>query len=132
MKQYPYKIILFLSLCLITSMGFAQAIERIRFARSTTSAMVTGVLRGYEAEKLYVLRVKDGQTLYVDQVVNDTKLVTVTIVDPNGQPISDQDASCNNHKKIFPTVAGDYKVQVVECRKTDAWQGKFHLKVEVI
>ncbi len=132
MKQYRNKIGLFIGLCLLSNVILAQSIERIRFVRNTTSAVVNGVLRGYEAEKLYVLRVRDDQTLYVDQIATDTKLVSVTITDPNGKDISDSDASCNNHKKVFPTIAGDYKVRVVECRKTDAWRGKFHIKIEVI
>jgi hypothetical protein len=45
--------------------------------------------------------------------------------------VGDSDASCNNRREISPTVAGDYRIEVVECQKADRWRGRFYLRVSV-
>jgi hypothetical protein len=116
-------IILFSSLA-----GAAQT--RIRFARGATSAVVTGTLRGFNSERVYVVRVRRGQRLRVEQI-GSTHPVTTTLTDPAGEDASDMDASCNSRKDHSPTKRGDYRITVVECRKADRWRGRFRLRVRV-
>ena len=48
MKRYLQAVSLGMALCLAANSVWAQAPERIRFARNATSAVVKGVLRGFE------------------------------------------------------------------------------------
>ena len=132
MKRYLQAGRVGMALCLAANSVWAQAPERIRFARNATSAVVKGVLRGFESEKMYVLRVLEGQTMTIKQLENDTRLITLMVIDPSGEYVGDSDASCNRTKRITPTMAGDYKIRVLECRKAEPWRGTFHLKVKVI
>lgn len=107
----------------------AQSPTRIKFARGAVSASVTGKLRGYSDHKTYVIKVRAGQTLRTQQTGKN--YITISIKDPNGEDVSDSDASCNNRKEVAPTVAGDYTLTVVECQKADAWRGTFRFRVTV-
>lgn len=109
----------------------SSADERIDFKKGATSAIAKGALKNYDDEKTFVIELKARQTLRTEQIKEDDSLkyITVGITDPQGNPVGDSDASCNNRKEIKPTVAGDYKIRVFECRKADAWQGEFQLKV---
>ncbi len=110
----------------------AQTTKRVQFARGKTSATVTGTLKGYKGQIVYLVRVKEGQTLMTEQVGNTNgHYVTVGINDPNGEEINDADASCNNYKTVENTKAGDYKITVFECMKADEWHGTFKLKISV-
>ena len=117
-----------------TSANQTNSGERINFKNSATQAIANGDLKNYGDSKTFVIEVKNGQTLRTEQVKPDKSLeyVTVEITDPNGEQVGDHDASCNNRKIIKPTVAGNYKIKVFECRKADAWSGKFDLKVSVV
>ncbi len=57
--------------------------------------------------------------------------VSIYITDPKGENANDMDLSCHSNAKVKPTLAGDYKIQVVECKKADPWKGKFAFKVTV-
>jgi len=110
---------------------FAQQLTRVKFRKGAISAVVTGNLSNYRSEKRFVIRVRAGQTLKVEQIKseNSTHYVTVSIKSPNGEDVTDSDASCNNRKEITPTVAGDYVITVTECMKADEWRGSFKLKL---
>ncbi len=110
--------------------SFAQNAIRVRFRKGAFSKIVLGTLNGYQGKKVYVIRVRAGQTLKVEQIKSDasTRYVTLSIKSPSGEDVSDMDASCNNRKEVTPTESGDYVITVVECQKADAWRGRFKLK----
>lgn len=108
----------------------AQTPTRIKFARGAVSVNVTGKLKGYRDSKKYVIKVRSGQTLRTQQTGKN--YITISIKDPNGDDVSDSDASCNNRKEVTPTLGGDYTLTVVECQKADAWRGTFRFRVTVL
>ena len=119
-------------LLMTATFAFSQA-ERITFKRGARSATVTGNLYSYRSKKVFIIRVRRGQTLRTEQIKSDSsnRYITVSIKAPNGKYVGDSDASCNNRREISPTRAGDYRIEVVECRKADPWRGNFRLKVTV-
>jgi hypothetical protein len=118
---------------LFVTATFAFSQQRITFKRGARAAVVTGNLNGYRSKRVFIIRVRRGQTLSTEQTKPDAsnRYITVSIKAPNGAGIGDSDASCNNRKEISPTRAGDYRIEVYECRKADAWRGSFRLKVRV-
>jgi len=112
---------------------FAFAQQRITFKRGVRATVVTGNLNSYRGKKVFVIRVRRGQTLSTEQAKPDAsnRYITVSITAPNGETVGDSDASCNNRKEVSPTRAGDYRIEVYECQKADAWRGTFRLKVRV-
>lgn len=117
-------IVFFLSLA-------ASAQTRISFPRGATSTTVTGQLNGYKSARVYIIRVRAGQRLEVEQIRSGSRTVTTTLVDPTGEDVSDMDASCNSNKDLSPTKKGDYRLTVVECWKADAWRGTFRLRIRI-
>ncbi|HVE58545.1 MAG TPA: hypothetical protein VNB22_17055 [Pyrinomonadaceae bacterium] len=118
---------------LLMTATFAFSQQRITFKRGAKQATVTGNLNSYRGKKVFVIRVRRGQTLSTEQVKPDAsnRYITVSIKAPNGGIVGDSDASCNNRKEISPTRSGDYRIEVYECQKADAWRGTFRLKVRV-
>lgn len=129
------KKLLLLTLLLIPGClsAFSQTTSRINFHRGAYSAVISGSLRSYKSERTYLLRVSEGQTIRTEQIKpsRSLKYITIYITDPNGQPVGDSDASCNDHREITPTVSGDYRIRVVECQKAEPWQGRFRFKISV-
>lgn len=111
----------------LQSAVFAKPVKRIYFKKGATKAVVTGMMNGYKSKDTYVLKVREGQTLKVDS----NRSVTLAVVDPSGEDVMDRDLSCNGRAEISPTVAGDYKIIVVECMKADPWRGSYKLNVSV-
>lgn len=107
-----------------------SAQTRVNFAPGATSAVVRGHMTGFRSKRVYLIRVRRGQTLKVEQLGN-THPVTTTLIDPTGEDVSDMDASCNSHKLVTPTRRGDYRLRVVECKKADPWRGYFRLRIRV-
>jgi hypothetical protein len=118
-------------LLLMTTFAYSQT--RITFKRGAKQMVVTGNLNSYKSSKVFVIHVRSGQTLRTEQSETDAPdhHITVSITAPNGEDVTDSDASCNNQKEVSPTRAGDYRIEVYECMKADAWRGKFKLKVRV-
>ena len=120
---------------LVVFIGFsntqATAQTRIRFARNAVRANVSGTLNSFRTKRVFLIRVREGQTLRTEQIGYRSRPITISIVDPNGEYVGDSDASCNNRKEIAPTVAGDYRIEVVECQKADPWRGRFTFRVTV-
>lgn len=112
---------------------FAQKATRITFYKSSKAATVSSSLRSFKDKKVYVIKVRKGQTLNTEQIRAEASAhyISVSIKSPSGKDVTDSDASCNNRKEITPTEAGDYKITVYECQKADAWRGRFRLKVSV-
>lgn len=111
----------------------AQTEKRIRFAKGAVSATASGRLSGYDDKSTFLIKVNAGQTLSTEQIrgANSNRYITILITGPDGEPVGDSDASCNNRREVTPTVAGDYKIEVVECQKADPWRGKFKFRVTV-
>lgn len=105
--------------------------SRITFEKGATSTIAKGNLKNYDDSKTFLIELRANQTLKTEQIKdeNSTHYVTVEITDPSGKAVGDADASCNNRKEIKPSVAGDYKIKVYECKKADPWSGEFQLKV---
>ena len=114
-----------------SSASFAQNPTRIKFTRGAVRANVSGTLNSYRSKRVYMIRVREGQTLKTEQVGDSPRRITIFVKDPNGNDIGDSDASCNNRREISPTEAGDYTIEVVECRKADPWRGRFTFRVTV-
>ena len=110
----------------------STAATRVKFARDATTATVTGRFRGFKDRTAFVIRVKKGQTLEVNQLDSGSDgSVYLGILSPSGEDESDGEANCNNHKRVENTTAGDYRIDVTECMKADAWRGTFRLKFTV-
>jgi hypothetical protein len=103
--------------------------EETRRAKATKPTL-TGTLKGFQSQQVHVISVAAGKTLSVKQIGAKNE-VTLSISNPSGTNVSDLDASCNNHLSVSPTVAGNYKVTVVECRKANSWNGSYTLNVSV-
>lgn len=108
-----------------------NAPTRIKFAKKATSTIVTGKLDNFEQNLNYVIEVGKGQTMTIEQVNAGSKPVTVWLTAPNNEDVNDANLSCNSGKKVSPTVAGDYILDVSECKKADPWKGEFKLKITV-
>jgi hypothetical protein len=130
MNRYALAILISGIICLGSSPVLAQKTTRIWFAKGATKATVSGTLKGYRSRRVFVIKVRAGQTLSTTQV-GDSHDITIYIKDPAGEDVGDSDASCNNRREITPTDAGDYQITVVECQKADAWKGAFKFRVTV-
>jgi hypothetical protein len=119
-------LLLFLS-CFVS----AQAPTRIKFRRGAISADVSGTLNSFNSIRRYVIRVRSGQTIRTEQIGGDHRPITISLTDPNEEDAGDSDASCNNRREIAPTKAGDYHIEVIECRKAEPWRGRFTFRVTV-
>ncbi len=131
-KQF---LILFTFILLAVPMStFGQKAVRVKFAKDATTAIATGSLKGYKSKAVvFVIRVKAGQTLTVEQLLprNSTKSITLGITNPSGEDVTDAEANCNNNKTVENTAAGDYRIEVIECAKADAWSGSFKIRFTV-
>lgn len=124
-----FRIALLASFVLAFSIA-ASAQTRVTFARGATSKVVSGQLNGPRSERKYLIRVRAGQTLRVEQTAT-SNAVTIYIEDPSGEDVSDMEANCNSRKRVSPTVRGDYVITVVQCTKVDRWRGKFSVRFSV-
>lgn len=102
---------------------------RIAFSRGGVSATVAGRLTDFESQRVYIIRVRQGQTLTTKQLSG--RPISIFIIGPDGEEAGDLDASCHNSREIKPTIAGDYTLRVVECQKADPWSGRFRFRVTV-
>jgi hypothetical protein len=126
---------LLLTLVALFIVTFAASVNthaqtRITFARGATSKIVSGQLDGFKGKRVYLIRVRAGQTLRTEQI-GSIHPITIEVLDPNGDIAADSDASCNNRKQVENTLAGTFKLIVTECRKADRWRGTFKFRVWV-
>lgn len=130
------RVLLFLAaiglLILISSDLSAQSPQRIKFRRGAVTAEVTGTLSSFNGVRTYLIRVRDGQTLRTEQIGEKGNPITISITRPDGEHVEgDNDASCNNRREVSPTKKGDYRIEVIECRKAEPWRGRFTFRVTV-
>ena len=118
-------------LILCATIADLHAQTRIRFPRGAVRTDVSGTLNGYRGRRIYLIRVRSGQTLRTQQIGGSARPITISVKDRDGNYVGDSDASCNARKEISPTVAGDYTIEVVECQKADPWRGRFTFRVTV-
>jgi hypothetical protein len=116
---------------LLTSNALAQQTTRIKFRRGAIHADVSGTLNSFRSKRVFVIKVRDGQTLRTEQFGSASRRITIFVKDATGNDVGDADASCNDRKEVSPTVAGDYTIEVVECQKADPWRGRFTFRVTV-
>jgi len=116
---------------LLTSNALAQQTTRIKFRRGAIHANVSGTLNSFRSKRVFVIKVRDGQTLRTEQLGGASRRITIFVKDATGNEVGDADASCNDRKEVSPTVAGDYTIEVVECQKADPWRGRFTFRVTV-
>ena len=118
---------------LVSTEVWSQKATRINFSKNATATTISGNLKSYADKKVFVIKVRRGQTLTAEQIISktSTNYVTVSIKDTSGETVGDEDASCNSSQEAAPTVADDYTITVVECQKADAWNGSFRLRVAV-
>lgn len=121
------KAIFFLFILILYNYVLAYPIKRIKFPKGQTRVNVKGYLDSYKDSQTYLLRVLKGQSL----MITSEQRITLTVLSPDGKDVMDRDLSCNSRAEISPTVAGDYKIIVVECQKADSWKGDFNLTVIV-
>lgn len=115
-----------------TQIVVGDSAERISFAKGKSNATVSGNLSGFDDEKNYVMTVGKGQTMTVKSLDKQSDgRVSLYITDPKGENANDMDLSCHSNATVKPTLAGDYKIQVVECKKADPWKGKYTFSVNV-
>src|SRR5215217_4419790 len=77
-----------------------SAQTRIKFRRGAVQANVSGTLASYRSKRVYVIRVRSGQTFKTAQINVRPGPITISIHGPNGEDVGDSDASCNNRKEI--------------------------------
>lgn len=107
---------------------FAQRPVRVAFKRGATSTVLTGRLNGYKGSRVFLLRVREGQTLKVKAIKGS---VSIWIQVPPGSVEQDLAADCHSRSEISPTARGDYKLTIQECQKTDPWKGIFKVRLSV-
>ena len=118
-------------LLLVSFYSSAQTPTRIKFRPGAISADVTGTLKSFSSIRRYVIRVRSGQTIRTEQIGGQGKPITISLADPDGAEVGDADASCNSRREFAPTHAGDYQIEVIECRKAEPWRGRFTFRVTV-
>jgi hypothetical protein len=129
-KQFAIAIAALVILLVISLSALGQKTTRIKFARGATSAIVSGTINGYRSHRAFVIRVRRGQTLTTENV--DKNYITIGIDAPPGSTYEqDMAADCHHRNNVSPTAAGDYRIDVTECRKADAWKGRFRFRVTV-
>lgn len=129
MKKIAKLTLVIAILTIMSTVAFGQK-TRIKFASGKTNAIVTGKLSGYKGQRVYVIRVRAGQTLKTEDVGNNH--ITLGIDGPPGSNYEqDMAADCHAYNEITPTAAGDYTITVTECQKADRWQGRFRMKITV-
>ena len=131
LRAITFTALLFAGILICTADAAAQAPTRITFARGTTSTVVSGTMRGANSKRTYVIKVRAGQTMKIEQLGNGSRPLTILLTDANGDDAGDMDLSCHNRYNISPTVAGDYTLDVSECGKADPWRGTFRFRVTV-
>ena len=132
MKKYFISLIFALTILSLPFNVFGQKVQRIKFKKGATSAIVTGSLKNYKDKLRYVIDLRAGQSLEIEQIGKaGNHYVSVYFTALKGEDDGGLDASCHSNYRLEKTVAGDHKFEVVECQKADKWKGTFKLKITV-
>lgn len=129
MRSLIFALVLSAAFAVVTVDAYGQRAQRIAFKRGAVSATISGTLNGYGSKRVYLIRVREGQTIKTKQTSG--KPISVWITNPAGENANDMDLSCHNSHNISPTVSGDYRLEIVECQKADPWKGTFRLLITV-
>ncbi len=129
---FPISLALTILILPIAALGQKAQPERIYFKKGARETYVYGEMNGYRDRKTYIIRVRKGQTMSINnETDNNYGTVSLEIADPRGEDATNASVNCNSNKTVSPTRAGDYTINVRECQKVDEWKGKFKLKVTV-
>ncbi len=110
--------------------AFAQQTTRVHFKKGATTSIVTGKLIGSRSKHVFVVRVREGQTLTTENAGKNH--ITVSIEAPPGSTYEqDMAADCHDRNEVTPTAGGDYRITVTECQKADRWKGSFKMRLRV-
>lgn len=104
---------------------------RIQFEAGAVSAQVPGNLAGFDDENEFVIDVAEGQVMSVRKSVKDKERISVQIISPIGENVTDMDAGCNGDKTVNIGMSGDYSILVTQCLKADPWNSDYVLDVTV-
>ncbi|MFL6373283.1 MAG: hypothetical protein ACJ73D_01325 [Pyrinomonadaceae bacterium] len=128
------KLVLFAILALVITVSassvFAQRATRVNFRAGTHSTVVTGYLSGYKGSKVFLIRVRRGQTMHIEGI-GDRAVSTFLEGPPGSNYEQDLAADCHSRADVDKTDAGDYKLTVQECSKVDRWKGTFKVRITV-
>lgn len=113
MKKLIRISLLFSFILLLSAAAGAQT--RVKFAPGATSKVMTGTMSGFSSKRVFLIRVKRGQKMTVEQARGSHPITIIEIRDPLGNDVTDMDASCNSKKWVSPTKRGDYRVTIQEC-----------------
>jgi len=108
----------------------AQRATRVSFRPGARSTVVTGYLSGYKGSKVFLIRVRRGQTMKVEGI-GDKAVSTFLEGPPGSNYEQDMAADCHSYANVDKTDAGDYKLTVQECQKADRWKGTFKVRITV-
>ena len=102
-----------------------QPKEYVTFAADNPNqAMVGGELKGVEDSKVYWIKLKQGQPLFVMGGDN----VNLILTDPAGNEVANTSNKCHCFVKLSNATAGAYKVKVELCKKAkEHYGGIFNL-----
>ena len=104
---------------------------RITFEKGAVSAQVSGNLAGFDDENVFVIDVAEGQVMTVKKATDDAEFISLAIINPFGDNVTDMDAGCNGNKTNDITQSGDYSIVVTQCMKADPWNNDYKLDVTV-
>ena len=129
MKKLILFVLLSITFAITATAISAQRGTRVNFRRGTHTAVVTGYLSGYKGSKVFLIRVRAGQTMKVEAIKGG---VSTFLEGPPGSNYEqDMAADCHSHADVDRTDPGDYKLTVAECTKVDRWKGTFKVRITV-
>lgn len=106
--------------------------RRISFVPGADHVVITGNLSSFDDAQYFVVDSAKGQTMTIEQLDQQGGgRVSIYVTAPNGANANDMDLSCHSSASVSPTVAGDYAIKVVECKKADPWKGVYGIKVTI-
>ena len=104
---------------------------RLTFPPGETSITVSGSMKDKADQVLYVLRIREAQTLDIEQINENLHYVSTTLTNAKQQEVGTSDSPCQNSRHLSNSAAGDYILKVKLCAKAEPWQGSFKLKIKV-
>ena len=104
---------------------------RLTFPPGETSITVSGSMKDKADQVLYILRMREAQTLDIEQINENLRYISTTLTDAKQQEVGTSDSPCQSSKHLSNSTAGDYILKVKQCAKAESWQGSFKLKIKV-
>jgi hypothetical protein len=108
----------------------ASAQTRVNFGRGVTSTVLTGRLTNYKQRSVFLVRVRQGQTMTIRDLGPNAVSIWVEGPPKSGYE-QDLAADCHGRTDVSPTPAGAYKLSVPAWPKVDRWRGTFKVRVTV-